>query len=113
MWKTPGRIWAQIGPFAHILPSKTDDIHCGAMDLTLFRKPYLRGHKGSSYSLGLENTTTTTKRRWDGQARGRRKLVLKKTLIFFCTGDNYLQSNGRLNFDFSASNGTFSVDRRR
>jgi hypothetical protein len=41
MWKTPGRFWAQIGPFAHILQSKTDDIHCGAMDLALFRKPYL------------------------------------------------------------------------
>jgi hypothetical protein len=40
MWKTPGHFWAQIGPFAHILPSKRADIHCAAMDLILFRKPY-------------------------------------------------------------------------
>jgi len=39
MWKTPGRFWAQIGPFAHILPSKTAGIHCAAVGLDLFRRP--------------------------------------------------------------------------
>jgi hypothetical protein len=41
MWKTPGCFWAQIGPFTHILQPKTADIHCAAVDLPLFRKPYL------------------------------------------------------------------------
>jgi hypothetical protein len=41
MWKTQGSVWAQNGPFMHILPPKTADIHCAAMDLTLFRKPEL------------------------------------------------------------------------
>jgi hypothetical protein len=39
MWKTLGGFWAQMGPFAHILPPKTAHIHCGAVDLALFRRP--------------------------------------------------------------------------
>jgi len=39
MWKTPGRFWAQISPFAHILPPKTAEIHCSAMEMALFSKP--------------------------------------------------------------------------
>jgi hypothetical protein len=41
MWKSPGRFWAQISPFKHILESKIPDIHFAAMDLALLRKPYL------------------------------------------------------------------------
>jgi transposase len=41
MWKTLGGFWAQMGPFAHILPPKTAHIHCGAVDLALFRRPYV------------------------------------------------------------------------
>jgi hypothetical protein len=41
MWKTRGHFWAQIGPFAHILPAKAAYIHCAAMDLLLFRKSYI------------------------------------------------------------------------
>jgi hypothetical protein len=41
MWKTPDRFWAQISPFTRILPSETAEIHCTAVDLLLFRKPYL------------------------------------------------------------------------
>jgi hypothetical protein len=39
MWTTPGRFWAQISPFEHILASKRAGIHCAAMDLDLFRRP--------------------------------------------------------------------------
>jgi hypothetical protein len=41
MWKAQGGFWAQIGPFAHILPAKIAEIHPAAVDLTLFRKPEL------------------------------------------------------------------------
>jgi hypothetical protein len=41
MWKTPGHFWAQIGPFPHILAPKTAEIHCTAVYLALFRKPYV------------------------------------------------------------------------
>ncbi len=41
MWKTRSRVWAQIGPFTYILPPKTADIHCSAVDFALFRKPYV------------------------------------------------------------------------
>jgi hypothetical protein len=44
MWKTPGRFWAQISPFAHILPPKTAEIHCSAVDLVLFRKPQIQSN---------------------------------------------------------------------
>lgn len=36
---TPGRFWAQIGPFSDILAPKTAAILCAAVDLDLFRKP--------------------------------------------------------------------------
>jgi hypothetical protein len=41
MWKTPDRFWAEIGPYDHILALKKGQIHCAAVDLALFRKPYL------------------------------------------------------------------------
>ena len=41
MWKTPDRFWAQIGPFEHILALKRGEIHCTAVDLALFRKPFV------------------------------------------------------------------------
>jgi hypothetical protein len=41
MWKSLDRFWAQIDPFEHILASKIADIHCAAMELAIFRMPYL------------------------------------------------------------------------
>jgi hypothetical protein len=41
MWKTLGGFWAQMGPFAHILPPKTAQTHYGATGLALFKKTYL------------------------------------------------------------------------
>ena len=67
---------------------------------------------GSSYSLGVENTANH-EGRIDEQARRRRKVALKKTLIFFCKGVNHLHSSERLVLSFLTSNGTFSVDRGR
>jgi hypothetical protein len=40
MWKTLGGFWAQMALFAYILPRGTDQIHCGAAGLALFRRPY-------------------------------------------------------------------------
>jgi hypothetical protein len=39
MWKTPGRFWALIGAFLHIVASKRADNHCAAVDFLFFRKP--------------------------------------------------------------------------
>jgi len=33
--------WAQMGPFAYILPPETAHIHSGATGLPFFRRPYL------------------------------------------------------------------------
>jgi len=41
MWKTLGGFWAQMGPFAYILPPETAQIHCGVTGLALFRRPHL------------------------------------------------------------------------
>jgi hypothetical protein len=41
MWKTLGSFWAQMGPFAYILPPETAHIHSGATGLPFFRRPYL------------------------------------------------------------------------
>ena len=41
MWKTLGSFWTQIGPFAHILASKSAVINCTAAGLALFGKPWL------------------------------------------------------------------------
>jgi hypothetical protein len=40
MWKTLGSFWAQMAPFAYILPLEIAQIHCSATGLTLFRRPY-------------------------------------------------------------------------
>ncbi len=42
MWKTLGGFSVGLGRFAHILPPRTALIHCGASNLTLFRKPEVR-----------------------------------------------------------------------
>ena len=41
MWKTLSSFWAQMGPFAYILPPETAHIHCGATGLPFFRRPFL------------------------------------------------------------------------
>ena len=41
LWKTLGGFWAQMDPFAYILPPETAQIHCGATGLALFRRPEL------------------------------------------------------------------------
>jgi hypothetical protein len=42
MWKTPGGFWAQMDPFAYILPPEIAQIHWGANGLALFRRPFLK-----------------------------------------------------------------------
>jgi hypothetical protein len=39
MRKTLGGFWAQMDPFAYILPPETAQIHCAATGLALFRMP--------------------------------------------------------------------------
>jgi hypothetical protein len=41
MWKTLGGFWANLRPFGNILPSKNAQVHCGAVGLSFFRKPYI------------------------------------------------------------------------
>jgi hypothetical protein len=55
MWKTRSRVWAQIGPFTYILPPKTADIYCSAVDFALFRKPYLANTSRSAAIRKLLN----------------------------------------------------------
>jgi hypothetical protein len=43
MWKTLGGFWAQMSPFAYILPPETAHTYCAATGLALFRRPYVSG----------------------------------------------------------------------
>jgi hypothetical protein len=41
MWKTLGGFAAEMSRFAYILPSKTAQIHCGAVGLVFLRRSYI------------------------------------------------------------------------
>jgi hypothetical protein len=73
MWKTLGGFWAQMTPFAYILPPETDHIHCAAAGLALFRRPNVNQllledarslHFIPTFIWGLYLTTKTTSGTW-------------------------------------------------
>jgi hypothetical protein len=53
MWKTLGGFWANLRPFGNILPSKNAQVHCGAVGLSFFRKPYLIAQFGPLFPISL------------------------------------------------------------